>query len=153
MISAYSWRIHDPQVKAPDLNQNIYKISKVDDLRYRRRFPFIFGLPQVSPCCLYYLFVYKNLKFKIFGVASCWPILLIFFVCLQTQQFYLGQWGKTKFHFGSLACQLYLSGCINFSSLWELNEGGSPPSFFRAFSSTWQSLSALLHSRIWQSSG
>ena len=41
----------------------------------------------------------------------------------------------------------------NFSSLWELTEGGSPPSFSRAICSTWQGLSALLHTRIWQSSG
>ena len=33
---------------------------------------------------------------------------------------------------------------------WELTEGGSPPSFSRAFSSTWQGLSALPHTRIGQ---
>ena len=48
------------------------------------------GLPQVDPYCPYFLFVYKHNNFI---------------------------WYNEKFHFGSLAYQLYLSGCINFSSL------------------------------------
>ena len=55
---------------------------------------------------------------------------------------------KISFWYSKILTNWYMILKLQF--FWELTEGGSPPSFSRAFSSTWQGLSALPHTRIGQ---